>query len=46
MIMTGKRHDFLADYDVGFDAQGRIQALTSHAGVTLRLFGRPVRSGE
>ena len=28
MIMTGKRHDFLADYDVGFDAQGRIQALT------------------
>jgi xanthine dehydrogenase large subunit len=28
MIMTGKRHDFLADYDVGFDAQGRILALT------------------
>jgi xanthine dehydrogenase large subunit len=28
MIMTGKRHDFLADYDVGFDAQGRIHALT------------------
>jgi xanthine dehydrogenase large subunit len=28
MIMTGKRHDFLADYDVGFDSQGRIQALT------------------
>jgi len=28
MIMTGKRHDFLADYDVGFDTQGRIQALT------------------
>jgi xanthine dehydrogenase large subunit len=28
MIMTGKRHDFLADYDVGFDAQGHIQALT------------------
>jgi xanthine dehydrogenase large subunit len=27
MIMTGKRHDFLADYDVGFDAQGHIQAL-------------------
>jgi xanthine dehydrogenase large subunit len=27
MIMTGKRHDFLADYDVGFDARGRIQAL-------------------
>jgi xanthine dehydrogenase large subunit len=28
MVTTGKRHDFLADYDVGFDAQGRILALT------------------
>ena len=28
MLMTGKRHDFLADYDVGFDAQGKIQALS------------------
>jgi xanthine dehydrogenase large subunit len=27
MIMTGKRHDFLADYDVGFDSSGRIVAL-------------------
>lgn len=27
MNLTGKRHDFLADYDVGFDAQGRIEAL-------------------
>jgi xanthine dehydrogenase large subunit len=27
MIMTGKRHDFLADYEVGFDSQGRIRAL-------------------
>jgi xanthine dehydrogenase large subunit len=24
MIMTGKRHDFLIDYDVGFDHEGRI----------------------
>jgi xanthine dehydrogenase large subunit len=24
MIMTGKRHDFLADYEVGFDDEGRI----------------------
>ncbi len=24
MIITGKRHDFLIDYDVGFDARGRI----------------------
>ncbi len=28
MIMTGKRHDFLADYDVGFDRDGRLLALT------------------
>jgi len=27
MIMTGKRHDFIADYDVGFDKRGRVQAL-------------------
>ncbi|HEY0767897.1 MAG TPA: xanthine dehydrogenase molybdopterin binding subunit, partial [Steroidobacteraceae bacterium] len=27
MLMTGKRHDFLADYDVGFDTHGRILAL-------------------
>jgi xanthine dehydrogenase large subunit len=28
MIVTGKRHDFLADYEAGFDAQGRVLALT------------------
>jgi xanthine dehydrogenase large subunit len=28
MLMTGKRHDFIADYEVGFDDQGRILALT------------------
>lgn len=27
MIMTGKRHDFRIDYDVGFDAQGRIAGI-------------------
>lgn len=27
MIITGKRHDFLADYDAGFDEQGRVLAL-------------------
>ena len=27
MIMTGKRHDFRADYQVGFDDQGLIRAL-------------------
>ena len=28
MVLTGKRHDFLADYEVGFDSTGRITALT------------------
>ena len=27
MLMTGKRHDFIADYEVGFDEQGRLRAL-------------------
>ena len=27
MIVTGKRHDFVIDYDVGFDDQGRIEAV-------------------
>jgi xanthine dehydrogenase large subunit len=27
MLMTGKRHDFLADYEVGFDDSGRVLAL-------------------
>jgi xanthine dehydrogenase large subunit len=27
MIMTGKRHGFVVDYDVGFDAEGRIRAV-------------------
>jgi len=27
MIFTGKRHDFVAEYDVGFDAEGRIRGL-------------------
>jgi xanthine dehydrogenase large subunit len=27
MIMTGKRHDFLVDYEAGFDADGRIEAV-------------------
>ncbi len=28
MLMTGKRHDFVADYDVGFDDRGRVLALS------------------
>jgi xanthine dehydrogenase large subunit len=32
MRSTGKRHDFLIEYDVGFDADGRIQGIEfSHA---------------
>ena len=27
MLLTGKRHDFLIDYDVGFDDQGRFQGV-------------------
>jgi xanthine dehydrogenase large subunit len=27
MVITGKRHDFMADYAVGFDDDGRIQAV-------------------
>jgi xanthine dehydrogenase large subunit len=27
MVATGKRHDFLIDYDVAFDGEGRIQAV-------------------
>jgi xanthine dehydrogenase large subunit len=27
MIMTGKRHDFVIDYDVGFDHEGRIRGI-------------------
>ncbi len=27
MIMTGKRHDFRIDYDVGFDDEGRIEGI-------------------
>ena len=30
MIMTGKRHDFAVDYQLGFDDDGRIQAVDMH----------------
>ena len=30
MSMTGKRHDFLVEYDVGFDDQGRILAVKAN----------------
>src|SRR5687768_7075872 len=41
MVMTGKRHDFRADYDVGFDDEGRILGirltLASRCGATVDL---------
>ncbi|HST35014.1 MAG TPA: molybdopterin cofactor-binding domain-containing protein, partial [Allosphingosinicella sp.] len=41
MAMTGKRHDFTADYDVGFDGLGRIEGiridLASRCGATVDL---------
>ncbi len=43
MILTGKRHDFIADYDVGFDAEGRIRGieftLASRCGISPDLSG-------
>lgn len=43
MIMTGKRHDYIIDYDVGFDDRGQIQgiALTfaSRCGMSADLSG-------
>ena len=32
MLITGKRHDFVADYDVGFDDDGRILGARPDAG--------------
>ena len=43
MIMTGKRHDFMIDYDVGFDDDGVIQGidfeLASRCGASADLSG-------
>ena len=43
IIGSGKRHDFLYDYDVGFDAEGRIEALdlsfASRCGLSADLSG-------
>ncbi len=43
MIMTGKRHDFVATYDVGFDDKGRMQGialeLASRCGMSADLSG-------
>jgi xanthine dehydrogenase large subunit len=41
IVMTGKRHDFTADYDVGFDGEGRIEGiridLAARCGATVDL---------
>ena len=43
MVMTGKRHDFVIDYDVGFDDDGRILGVefvfASRCGVSADLSG-------
>ena len=43
MKMTGKRHDFVIDYDVGFDSDGRIEAVefmfASRCGMSADLSG-------
>ncbi len=43
MVMTGKRHAFRVDYDVGFDAKGRIQGVdftfASRCGMSADLSG-------
>ena len=44
MTMTGKRHDFRADYTVGFDGRGPPCGVRRDARVALRLFGGSVRA--
>jgi xanthine dehydrogenase large subunit len=43
MLMTGKRHDFVIDYDVGFDDSGRIKGIefmfASRCGMSADLSG-------
>ena len=43
MIMTGKRHDFTINYEVGFDDAGRIIRDRFHSRGPLRLLRRPFR---
>ena len=46
MAITGKRHDFLIDYEVGFDEQGVIRAADLVYGGALRLLGRSLRARD
>ena len=41
-MLTGKRHDFRADYEVGFDDDGARRRRRRDAERALRLLGRPV----
>ena len=43
MVMTGKRHDFRIDYDVGFDDERRDPRRALRSCGALRLFRRPFR---
>ena len=45
LTLTGKRHGFHAQWRVGFDGDGRLQALGRHAHLRRRLEPRPVRAG-
>ena len=46
MTMTGKRHDFVAEYDVGFDARGRITALSMMLASRCGYSAGPVGAGQ
>jgi len=38
LLLTGKRHDFVIDYDCGSTIDGRIEAVRIRPGLALRLF--------
>ena len=46
MIATGKRHDFVIDYEVGFDRRGQHPRRRLHVRCALRLLGRSLRPGH
>ncbi len=46
MVATGKRHDFLNDYEVGFDDDGAHPRRRRHLRRPLRLLRRPLRPGH
>ncbi len=46
MVLTGKRHDFVVDYDVGFDAGGRCRRSTSASPRAAASLAGPLGRGE